>query len=388
MTPKLPHKLFRKNLWVIIFLISCIVSAKIYTRYFIKKVNPDFTKIQFLEIKEKLPDLKIDKFNPNLLSLEQWQNFGFSEKQSQTILKYKEIVGGEFTSQDQLQKCYSISPEKFAQLQPYILLPKSAAKFSKFARNKWEKKEIKVTTRFNPDLYSAKDWKNIGFSEKQAAGILKYKNYLGGSFVSKEKLQECYMINDENFGKLKPFLILPEKTPPDFNPYKNKYGKIKIKYQNFDPNLLDSKGWMALGFSEKQVHNILNYKDRFLKGSFKTLEDISKCYMISPEKFEEMKPYIQLNTQNIIAKNTSLTQPESFKSKTDFTKVDLNKITFQQLKEFGFTDRAAGSFLGFRKKLSGFTTKEQVLKTYNIDVDLTKKLLETAMLKPLETDSN
>ena len=382
MNPKLPQKLFRKKLVVIIILISCIVSAKIYSKYFTKKENPDFSKIEFLEIKENLPVLKIDKFNPNSLSLEEWTKLGFSEKQSQTILKYKEIVGGEFTSQDQLQKCYSISAEKFEQLQPYILLPKSSKSSSSFVKNKWEKKEIKISKKFNPDLYSEKDWENLGFSEKQSAGIMKYKNYLGGSFVSKEKLKECYMINEENFAKLSPYLLLVEKTPADFNPYKNRFvkEKVKIKYQNFDPNLLDARSWMALGFSEKQTQNILNYKERYLKGSFKTLEDISKCYMISPEKFEEMKPFIQLNPQNIITENNSNSQPKTAAIKTDFSKVDLNKISFQQLKEFGFSDRAAGSFLGFRKKLNGFTNKEQILKTYNIDIDLTKKLLETAVL--------
>ena len=386
MNPKLPQKLFRKRLLTIVLLISFIVTAKIYTKYFAKKENLDFSKIQFLEIKDKIPFLKLEKFNPNLLLLEQWKNLGFSEKQSQTILKYKEIVGGEFTSQDQLQKCYSISAEKFAQLQPFILLPKNSKGTSNYAKNKWEKKEIKVNKKFNPDLYSERDWQNLGFSEKQSAGIVKYKNYLGGSFVSKEKLKECYMINELNFAKISPYLILPTKTPSDFNPYKSKYlkEKLKIKYQNFDPNLLDFKGWIALGFSEKQVQNILNYKQRFLKGSFKTLEDISKCYMISPEKFEEMKPFIQLNLQNVTVKTSTNIKAEIVLTKTDFSKIDLNKISFQQLKEFGFTERAAGSFLGFRKKLNGFTSKEQVLKTYNIDVELTKKLLETATFKPVE----
>ena len=47
-----------------------------------------------------------------------------------------------------------------------------------------------VSRKFNPDLYSESDWQNMGFSEKQAAAIVKYKNYLGGSFVSKEKFKE------------------------------------------------------------------------------------------------------------------------------------------------------------------------------------------------------
>ena len=60
--------------------------------------------------------------------------------------------------------------------------------------------------------------------------------------------------------------------------------------------------------------------------------------------------------------------------------MDLNSITFRQLIEFGFDDRAAGSMIGFRKKLGGFVTKEQILTTYNIDPELTKKLLSTALL--------
>jgi len=44
----------------------------------------------------------IKPFNPNDLSLEDWVNLGFSERQAEVILKYKGIVGGEFTSKEQL----------------------------------------------------------------------------------------------------------------------------------------------------------------------------------------------------------------------------------------------------------------------------------------------
>jgi hypothetical protein len=61
----------------------------------------------------------------------------------------------------------------------------------------------------------------MGFSEKQSAAIVKYKNYLGGSFLSKEKFKECFIINDENYKKLYPYLILPEKTPENKENNKN-----------------------------------------------------------------------------------------------------------------------------------------------------------------------
>ncbi len=381
MKPKLPQKIIREKLFVFVILFFSIISVKLYANYFQTNENPNFSDIQFQQIENGIPAIKLENFNPNSLTLEDWEKLGFSEKQAKTILKYKQIVGGEFTSKEQLKKCYSISPEKFAELQPYILLPESIKSSYKYSKNNWKKKELNIHQKFNPDLYSEKDWENLGFSEKQSAGIVKYKKYLGGSFVSKEKLKECYMINEENYQKLAPFLILPEKTPADFKPYKKAFAKEKINYQNFDPNSLDLNGWMKLGFSEKQAQNILNYKERFCKGSFKNLEEIAKCYMISSEKFEEMKPFMKLNPENILVKTTANLQGQNSNIKTDFSKIDLNKITFQQLKEFGFTDKAAGSFLGFRKKLNGFKTKDQILQTYNIDKDLTKKLLETAFLQ-------
>lgn len=365
-----------------------IIALSIYFNFFQKTENPEFSTLTFSETKTEVLPLNIAKFNPNTLSTEEWKALGFSEKQVATILKYKEIVGGAFTSKNQLKKCYAISEEKFSQLEAFILLPDEAAKKQNLKQNKWVKKELKISGKFNPDLYSEADWVKMGFSERQAAGILKYKNYLGGSFVSKEKFKECYMINEENYAKMAPYLLLPSKTPADFNPYKKNYAKEKpkIKYQNFDPNLLDFEAWKKLGFSDKQVQNILNYKERFLKGSFKTLDDVSRCYMISPEKFEEMKPFIKLNPDNFAVNNVVNSNVEMPKQKTDFAKIDLNKITFQQLKEFGFSDRAAASYLAFRKKLGGFSTKDQILKTYNIDKYLTQKLIQMSTLSPLNAE--
>ena len=74
---------------------------------------------------ETVSSIVLSKFNPNELSIEEWQKIGFSEKQAQTILKYKDLVGGAFLSKEQLAKCYAISTEKFKEIEPYVLLPKT-----------------------------------------------------------------------------------------------------------------------------------------------------------------------------------------------------------------------------------------------------------------------
>lgn len=315
--------------------------------------------------------VNLSGFDPNTLNQEQWKKLGFSEKQISTILKYKDIVGGTFTSKEQLKKCYAISDEKFEELQTFILLPeKSSSKpFSNFI-----KKEITVNEKFNPDILSAQDWIKIGFSERQTEAIIKYKNYLGGSFISKEKFRECFIISSENYSKLEPYLILPVKTPESFKAVGAHYPeKKKVQYHAFDPNSMDFNGWKSLGFSEKQAQIIINYREKNLRGNFKSLEDIQKCFVISPEKFQEMKPFIRINDEMI--KKEQIKQ-----EKTDFAKTDLNVITFRQLIEFGMDEKSAGSIIGFRKKLRGFVNKQQILDTYNIDKDLVQKLINIAPL--------
>lgn len=284
-----------------------------FQKYTDKKTD-HFPNVQF--VSESLPTEILTEFDPNELDENQWQKLGFSEKQTATILKYKQIVGGKFLSKEQLKKCYAISDEKFIQLQSFILLPENN-KDAKSGSFNFEKKSITVSGKFNPDQYSQNDWENMGFSEKQAAAILKYKSFLGGSFVSKEKFKECFIISDENYAKLAPYLILPVNTPANFNPYDRKLNaqKIKIQITPFDPNTLDTAGWMALGFTEKQANVIVNYRDRNLKGSFKTLEDIQNCFVISPEKFAELKPYIKLNSATMVKNSDTKKQNSNSRKK-------------------------------------------------------------------------
>ena len=345
-----------------------------------EKSDEPFPEVTF--ISENLPVESLSEFNPNDLDENQWRKLGFSEKQTATILKYKKIVGGKFISKEQFKKCYAISEDKFNQLETFLLLPENNADAKGNTGFKtYEKKTLNITRKFNPDHLSQKDWENMGFSDKQAAAILKYKSYLGGSFLSKEKFKECFIINEENYAKLEPYLILPTNTPANFNAYAGKSKSLKSMspQTSFDPNSLDIKGWMNLGFSEKQANVIVNYRDRNLKGSFKTLDDIKNCFVISAEKFEELKPFIKFNTATM-TKISDDRKTEFKQEKTDFSKVDMNSITFKQLLEFGLDEKSAGSMIGFRKKLGGFMTKDQILETYNIDKELVQKLLSTAPL--------
>lgn len=332
-------------------------------------------------------EIILEEFNPNELSKDGWIALGFTEHEASTILNWKDVLGDNFSNKSQLKKCYAISKEKFEQLNPYILLPeKKENNFQQehFQNSFTPKNQIKIAGKFNPDNYSANDWQKMGFSERQAESIVKYKNYLGGSFISKEKFKECFIISSENYQKLAPYLILPDSAPANsVNTYASKSEnstKIQQKYAPFDPNTLDFDGWKNLGFSDKQANVIINYRVKNLRGSFKNLEDIKKCFVISEAKFEEIKPFIVLNEQVIDANSPTSVSSKTEKSITNFANIDLNEISADQLMDFGFDKRAANSFIGFRKSLGGFVNKNQIYETYAIDRELAEKLEKTGTL--------
>jgi hypothetical protein len=169
------------------FVTSGVILFSSYYYFNSKPQDPTNSTVENINfLKAKTPVLK--PFNPNDLDINGWKDLGFSPSKINTILKYKDIVGGSFTSKAQLKKCYAISAEKFSELEPFILLPENTGPSSSndersFSNNyqnyssKSYRKSLKIPGKFNPDNFSAADFEKMGFTERQAAAILKYKNY-------------------------------------------------------------------------------------------------------------------------------------------------------------------------------------------------------------------
>ena len=196
----------RKFLILILLIGGLILSYSYFSKNFkiVGKEEIPEEKLSFASDSDpNSKEMMLSEFDPNELTKEQWQKIGFSEKQAETILKYKNIVGGNFTSKAQFKKCYSVSDEKYLELEPFLLLPESnnqnSFKNQNYTSAKFSKKELKIPGKFNPDHYTKENWMMMGFSEKQSEAIVNFKKYLGGSFISKEKFRECFIINEENY---------------------------------------------------------------------------------------------------------------------------------------------------------------------------------------------
>lgn len=245
----------------------------------------------------------LQDFNPNALSAQEWQDLGFSEKQVNTILKYKNSLGGNFSSKEEIRNCFVISETKYEELEPFIQLKSvkgnavpTGNTYSSYNSNQFQPKEkprIRYSA-FNPNEYSSEDWQNIGFSYKQANSILKYKRSLGGKFSSLDQIEASFVISPEKFQEMKPFIRIPlesKSTQEEIPSTPKELPKATKVIEKFNPNNLSVEEWMELGFTEKQVNTIMNYK-RSLGGKFKNAEVLKKSYSISEEKFKEIEPFL------------------------------------------------------------------------------------------------
>ena len=64
------------------------------------------------------------RFNPNTASLEDFERLGFSEKQAQSILNYRE-KGGKFRRKSDFAKSFVVSDSVYKRLEPFIDIPKT-----------------------------------------------------------------------------------------------------------------------------------------------------------------------------------------------------------------------------------------------------------------------
>ena len=140
----------------------------------------------------------------------------------------------------------------------------------------------------------------------------------------------------------------------------------------FNPNTMTEDEGRAMGLTDRQIRNIINYRDK--GGKFYSKKDLAKLYTISEEDFAQLEPYIVLPevTRKDYAPAKSETkenqQIEEKKAPKTIPIVDLNtvdSITLVELPQIG--PYTAVRIIEFREKLGGFVDKEQLRDVKGMD---------------------
>lgn len=145
-------------------------------------------------IYERAPGRRVEsfRFNPNTVSLEELCRLGFSEKQAQSILNYRE-KGGRFRRKTDFAKSYVVADSVFERLEPFIVIPKTDIN--------------KADSAAFDELPGIGGW----FAHR----MVEYREQLRG-YSCPEQLMEIYRFDQERFDGLKDLISCSPADPYPF----------------------------------------------------------------------------------------------------------------------------------------------------------------------------
>jgi competence protein ComEA len=135
----------------------------------------------------------------------------------------------------------------------------------------------------------------------------------------------------------------------------------------FDPNTLAPADWLRLGIPEKTVRTILNFRNK--GGQFRQPEDLRKIWGLRKTDADRLLPYIRIKVSPEDHYQSRFFLPEREKKKEAKTLavIDVNTATAAEWESLpGIGTVLANRVIKYREKLGGFTSLEQVKKTYGI----------------------
>jgi len=159
----------------------------------------------------------------------------------------------------------------------------------------------------------------------------------------------------------------PLKRSQSNNYAAESFKKSAVKHLDlsvFDPNTLDQAGWERRGLSPKQAMAILKYQSK--GGKFRKVEDLKKIYTISPERYEKLKPYVQIKDLAVPKPGNSFKKVEyALKEKKVYELNALDTIGLQAV--YGIGPAYARRIFKYRERLGGFHQKEQLMEVFGVD---------------------
>ena len=141
----------------------------------------------------------------------------------------------------------------------------------------------------------------------------------------------------------------------------------------FNPNTMTEEEGRRIGLTDKQIRNIINYRDK--GGKFYSKNDVAKLYTISEEDFAQLESYIVLPevARKEYAKPKTETKEnqnvvEEKKVQKTIPVVDLNTADSALLTELPqIGPYTAARIVAYREKLGGYLNKEQLLEVKGMD---------------------
>jgi competence ComEA-like helix-hairpin-helix protein len=136
--------------------------------------------------------------------------------------------------------------------------------------------------------------------------------------------------------------------------FNEKYVPAQLTPFHFNPNELDSNGFIRLGLRPKLAHTILNYRNK--GGHFYNRAGFKKMYGLHEEEYKQLEAYISIPASNQF----------QYKSK-EVVSIELNSADTMQLNKLrGIGNKLSMNIIKYRTELGGFARVEQLKEVWGI----------------------
>lgn len=212
-------------------------------------------------------------FDPNVIDQKGWQQLGLSEKQAGAILNYR-ANGGVFRKASDLKKMYTISPELYRQMEPFIQIQvleiKAGFPSDRLVQHPTAKEKILVALNTADTLELVRVQ---GIGKVFARRIVAYRERIGG-FYKMEQLMEVFGIDSLKFQEIESQLIVDPAS----------LKKININ----TATAADFKRHPYLRY--QQINALIEYRKQH--GNYSNIADLNKVLIMTPELIEKLAPYL------------------------------------------------------------------------------------------------
>ena len=200
-----------------------------------------------VRIREKMAPRRVEtfRFNPNTVTLEELIRLGFSERQAESILRYRE-KGGRYRRPSDFAKSYVVADSVYKRLEPYIDIPRIDI-------NKADSAAFETLPGIGPYF---------------AAKMVSYRASLRG-YSTPEQLMDIYHFDREKYNGLKDLITC---TPPDPYPLWTLPEADLARH----PYL-----------SKPEAHSIVLYRTHQPRETW-TLDGLNKAGILSEEHYRQL----------------------------------------------------------------------------------------------------
>jgi DNA uptake protein ComE-like DNA-binding protein len=274
-------------------------------------------------------------------------------------------------------KFVSLPKENFAQFDAFLAMvdekqAEDSIAYSDKYSNSFEERKDKFPTaseeagqhsvfhskelfNFNPNGLPVDDWVRLGLSPAQARSIKNFETK-GGNFKTKEDVKKLFVISEERYRELEPFIVLPENDklqnaqPRNTEPVTRNPIPSIVELNTADSSLLTTVKGIGPVFAKR----IVAYRDRL--GGFYSTDQLTEVFGMDAEKFAEIKTHVKADS-------------------TYIRKININSIEASELKKFPYlTPTVATALVNYRKSHGNYKSVAGIRSCALITEALYKKI--------------